>query len=124
MGSYYFPEQRFRFIVGVILGIAFCVEVLRAKVKRIQEMFLKAFGIMLLEREVNGPTAATFFMVAAFLVLIFYSRDIAVLCLLYLVVGDTLAFFAGKKFGRTRFSNGKSLEGTLAFVISSFLVSF
>jgi dolichol kinase len=123
LGAYYLPRPDFHIIVGALLGVAFCVEILRANVKRIQAWFIRIVGIMLLAREIKGPTAATFFLLAAFLVSIFYSKDIAVLCLLFLIVGDTLAFFAGKRFGQKRFPNGKSLEGTLAFVISSLLVS-
>ena len=37
----------------------------------------------------------------------------------YLLIGDPLAAYFGSKYGKYRFSNGKSFIGVLAFVIAS-----
>jgi dolichol kinase len=110
-------------LTGALLGVALLVEVLRSRSETIRSLFHRAFGSMLLDREIKGPTAATYLLLSAFLVSMFYTREVAVLCLLFLTVGDTLAFFVGSRFGRVRYPNGKSLEGSLAFVISCVLVS-
>jgi dolichol kinase len=38
-----------------------------------------------------------------------------------MLIGDAAAALVGRKFGRTKFSNGKSLEGILAFVAFSIM---
>jgi dolichol kinase len=42
----------------------------------------------------------------------------------YLLIGDPVAAFFGSKYGRYRFSNGKSLMGVMAFIIASTLSGF
>ncbi len=123
VGAYYLPTGDFRVAAGGLFAFAVLVEVLRATRRGFRAWFSRTFGSMLIERETRGPTAATFLFAAVFLVSFLYSREVVVLCLLYLIVGDTLAYFVGMRFGRIRYPNGKSLEGTLGFVAFSVLVS-
>jgi len=44
------------------------------------------------------------------------------LAMAVMLLGDTAAALIGRRFGRHRFFNGKSLEGTLAFVLTGFAV--
>ena len=39
-----------------------------------------------------------------------------------MLLGDTAAALIGRRFGRIRFANGKSLEGSLAFAVTGILV--
>jgi glycerol-3-phosphate acyltransferase PlsY len=51
-----------------------------------------------------------------------FHRDIAILTLLYLIIGDGLAAIIGRRYGRRKIFD-KSLEGSLAFAGSCVLVS-
>ena len=46
----------------------------------------------------------------------------AALAMAVMLLGDTAAALIGRRFGRHRFFNGKSLEGTLAFLFTGFAV--
>lgn len=83
------------------------------------------FGNMLRELE-NGSlfklSGSPFVLASAFLSVILFEMHIASLAFSIMIVGDTAAALVGRKFGKIRFSNGKTLEGYLAFVITSLLV--
>ncbi len=73
------------------------------------------------EAESARPIGSTYFLVASFLVFLFFGRDVAVTALFFAAVGDAAAATIGERFGRTRLGN-KSLEGTLAFFVSTLAV--
>ena len=66
--------------------------------------------------------AVTFFL-AALLTLIFFGREIAVIAIITLAIGDSVSTVFGKAYGRHKwfFDKKKSLEGSLAFFIFVFL---
>ncbi|ASJ09836.1 phosphatidate cytidylyltransferase [Thermococcus sp. P6] len=74
------------------------------------------------KHERNRVAAHIYFTFAAFIVVYFFPREIAVGAITVATVGDALAAIIGRSFGRHRFPNGKSLEGSLSYFISGFLV--
>ncbi len=66
----------------------------------------------------GGP----YVLASALLTVILFEPRIAACAFSVMLIADTAAALVGRKFGRTKFSNGKSLEGILAFVIASVLV--
>lgn len=58
-----------------------------------------------------------------FLVVLFFPAEIAILAILFLVIGDPFAAYVGSRYGKHRFYNGKSLEGIVGFLIPAFLFS-
>ncbi|MEI6057278.1 MAG: phosphatidate cytidylyltransferase [Lentisphaerota bacterium] len=67
-------------------------------------------------------SGSPFVLASAFLSIILFDKHIAFLAFSVMIVGDTAAALVGRKFGRIRFSNGKTVEGFLAFIISSALI--
>ena len=59
---------------------------------------------------------------AACLSALCFSSPYSALAMAVMLLGDTAAALIGRRFGRHRFFNGKSLEGTLAFVVTGFAV--
>ena len=53
---------------------------------------------------------------AACMVLICFPPALAAAAMALMLLGDTAAALVGRRWGKTRFANGKSLEGVLAFV--------
>ena len=53
---------------------------------------------------------------AACLSAIYFERPYSALAMAVMLLGDTAAALIGRRFGKHRFFNGKSLEGTLAFI--------
>ena len=49
----------------------------------------------------------------------FFPSQVIFLSMAYLLIGDPVAAYYGSKYGKYRFSNGKSLVGVIAFIIAS-----
>ena len=65
----------------------------------------------------GGP----YVLASALLTVMLFEPQVAACAFSVMLIGDTAAALVGRKFGRTKFSNGKSLEGILAFVAFSIL---
>jgi len=92
-------------------------EVIRLRAPGINRWFFSHFKPLLREREASRLTAASYALVASLAALLAFQRDIAVLALSFLAVGDPLATIVGKEVGRRKLLS-KTLEGDLACFIS------
>jgi dolichol kinase len=68
--------------------------------------------------EHHQVTGATFMLLGATLVFVLFDKQVALLALLFLAVGDPMAALVGGRIHKGRIF-GKSLTGTLAFVVSA-----
>lgn len=90
------------------------LEALRHVNPRVNEWVCKAFRPVMREREKNKVNSAIFFMLAMIFVYLVFPRDVAVLAMLFIAVGDPVAGVIGVYFGKRKLSEHSSLEGTLA----------
>lgn len=74
-----------------------------------------------LEKEPLQFNGATYISFSALLLVLIFPKIIAITCFSLVAVSDTMAALAGKKFGRHRIGE-KSLEGSLAFLVSALLI--
>jgi len=77
------------------------------------------------EKEFPGFGAIMFFtgfFLIALLDFFFLQKHLIVFSLIPLIVGDAFSTIIGNKIGRIKLTKNKSLEGSIAFIISSFLV--
>lgn len=90
-------------------------------------------GVEILERQVymiersherDGVAAHIYFSLASLIVIYFFDRNTAIAAITVATLGDAMAAIIGVRFGRHRFKNGKSLEGSLAYFITAFLVIY
>lgn len=83
------------------------------------------FGGMLRKHELKKKklilTGASWVLISAVLTVLIFPKVIAVIAFMILIVSDISAALVGRKWGRTKLGK-KSLEGTLAFMISGLLV--
>ncbi len=97
----------------------------RFRWKSVNDLFFRVVGVMLKKDEKAKIINATIpFFFANVILIFFFSREIALLSCIFLMVGDPTAAFIGGSLGRVRFKNGKSLEGMAAFFLSGCLGSF
>ncbi|MEO0294992.1 MAG: phosphatidate cytidylyltransferase, partial [candidate division WOR-3 bacterium] len=61
--------------------------------------------------------------ISAFLLALFFPKKVAIISLLFLSISDNLASIVGKLFGKTKLFKNKTLEGFLAFLIVSFIIT-
>jgi dolichol kinase len=81
------------------------------------------FGPIAREHERTHVNSATWFGTGIFLAALLWAPLPGVCGLIAAAVGDPIAGFAGRRWGRTRLYLGRSLEGSLAFAVTTFAVA-
>ncbi|ACS34635.1 diacylglycerol/polyprenol kinase family protein [Thermococcus gammatolerans] len=123
------------FAVFVVLEPFRIIEELRDRIKLKLRLINPdvVTGIEVLERHVMdiereherlGVAAHIYFALASLIVVYFFTENVAIAAVTVATLGDAMAAIIGKNFGRHRFSNGKSLEGSLAYFLSALLVIY
>jgi dolichol kinase len=98
------------------------VDLLRHYYSRMASLFQRyLLGTVLREEERNTLMGSTYFLFSSILAILFFPKPIAIVSLLFLILSDTAAAIVGKWIGRVRIF-GKTLEGSLAFLLSSLLI--
>lgn len=109
--------------LGVVTFTFLTIELLRFRVPGINRLFLWFYKPLLREREISHLTGVSYLFTASLLAFLVFPRDIAVLALSFMAVGDVVAAFVGKRVGKRKIL-GKTLEGDLASFISCLAVGF
>jgi len=109
----------------ICLAVAtFCFllfELIRFGEPRVNRWFLSFFGPQLRENEASQLTGSSYMLIASLAAFAVFQRDIAVLSLSFLAVGDATASIVGTRIGKRRLL-GKTLEGDLACILSCLAV--
>jgi len=122
VGYAYFPRRYLLILLTAGLLVAFAVELLRFSYLPFRMLFERTLGFLLREGEQRQICGATYWLIGAFLVVLFFPRPIAQFSLYMLIVSDSIAAWVGRSVGRVHLINGKTLEGSTAFLISAFLI--
>lgn len=92
------------------------------------DVYTAFFGKMMREKEkVKGKfklSGSPYVLGGAFLSILLFHREIAVIAMTTMLLGDTAAALIGRKYGKHTFKNKKSWEGTISFFITAYLVHF
>ncbi len=124
---YIYVDQKLAlFILLPMALIAVTLDVLSKKQGSLSEkIIIGLFGKMLRKHELNNKevllNGASWVLISAFLTVLVFPKIIAVVAFIILIISDISAALIGRKWGKTKLGT-KSLEGTLAFMISGFLV--
>ncbi len=110
------------FYLGIFLILLLLMESVRLTVPAFERFFFKYFGFLMKESERNRFNGTVPYFLANLIVVMFFTPEIAVLSILFLVIGDPTAAYIGSRFGRYRFYNGKSREGIIGFFVAAFLI--
>lgn len=92
---------------------------------KIQELTNKIFTKLMREEEKNGSfklSGSSYMFFGFFLSALFFSKGLAITSWLVLIISDALAALVGTKIG-TPLSNGKTIAGSVAFMVSAVLIS-
>ena len=109
-------------LVGTVVSIGF--EILRLHEPRVRSFFRQFFGGLTRRHEKRALLGSTYLMIASLVSVELFSVEICTAALGALVLGDTAAALVGKKWGRIHpFGSRKSLEGSVALLVVSFLFS-
>lgn len=72
------------------------------------------------KRNEGSLSGMSYFMLGGLFAVLLFEKDIAVLSLIFLSLGDNLAVIFGKKYGKDKILGSKTLEGSFFFLASSF----
>jgi dolichol kinase len=123
---YWFISREFALLLLIPLFSGFfLIDLLKNFFTPVSIWYHNTFGAMLRTHELKRGTAhlngATYIMLAALLLVLFFPKIIAVAAFSMVAVSDTLAAIIGKSFGKHRFGQ-KSVEGSAAFFFSALVV--
>ncbi|WP_342305274.1 diacylglycerol/polyprenol kinase family protein [Methanolobus sp. ZRKC5] len=115
----FFGKQASQTLLIVYLVFILSVEHLRLD----RSIKLPVLHILLRQKERTGIGSHVYFTIGALIAVSVFSKNVAFAAILMTTFGDMTAALIGKRFGKIRiFSNGKSLEGTIAeFVVNLFI---
>lgn len=123
LAAWFLPGDRLLVWLGTVTLLYLAFEFTRLRVPRLNRWFFRYFGSLLREAEATRVTTSSYVLIAALISYRVFGRDIAVLCVSFLAVGDVAAGVVGCHMGRTRLF-GKSLEGDVACFISCLATGF
>ena len=124
--SYYFFVEDRMMMIWVLLSITICfvtVDYFRFRIGWIQKWFRIFFSSMLRKHESEGKlTGATWAFIGATISVFLFEKDIAVLALLFMSVGDTVAALIGQQYGKIKIGE-KTIEGFAGGLVSCIFIS-
>lgn len=98
------------------------IEIIRLNNESFNQFFIRVVGPLLKESEYHQIHGSISYIFANLLLFMFFTKEIIAISSLILMISDPIAAYVGIYYGKRKFKNGKSLEGLIAFFISSFMV--
>ena len=95
----------------------------RKYIPYLKTIYISLFGIITRPYEYQGLSGASWVFMGAGVTTYLFNEKVAVIALLVMSLSDSAAAIIGIKFGNTRLFN-KSLEGSLAFFITTYMIIF
>lgn len=110
--------QNFIFIGLILTLIELGFELLRFRFGAFNQWFIGRFRALMRDRELKGISGIPYYCFGCLIAFIVFPREVAMLAVLYLAIGDPTASLAGvwlSRGGEARIAIGsKSLQGSLA----------
>ena len=109
-------------VLGPITSFAIIIEYLRINSVSVKKIFDSYLFTMLRNHEKSGKyTGATWVFIASTISIAVFPKEIAIISLIFMAIGDPTAGLIGRKVGRIKFYN-KTLEGSLAGFIVCLII--
>ena len=121
---HYLNARQELFCTALICVVLASIEATRFSHEGVNQWFVDVAGNMAHPHEHTRVTSSTWFWLAMLLVALIENQLVMALSLGILSVGDQAASLVGRRFGRTPLRGGRSLEGSLAFVVLGAAVSY
>ncbi len=112
------------YLILIFLVFLLIIELIRLNNQKFNQFFIKLVGPLLKKNEYNKIHGSISYIFANFILFFFFTKEMIALSSLILMISDPIAAFFGIYYGKHKFKNGKSLEGVIAFFLSSIFISF
>ncbi len=109
-------------MIALALVWVVTLDYLRLRVSLVKGVFVVLFGSLLRRKELTGLTGGSHLLIGSLLAALVYEPGVLLPAVAFLGLGDTMAAVVGLSFGRIRIW-GKTLEGTLACLLSCLAVA-
>jgi dolichol kinase len=111
-------------VLAILALVLLLADYLKLRHHGFKTFFVSAFGELLRRHEKQGGiTGSTIVVASAALTILLYRHEIAIAALLFLSLGDSMAALVGRRYGRIGLVCGRTLEGSLAALVSCLFVS-
>jgi dolichol kinase len=110
-------------LASVFFAAAWGMEVGRRHVPAFNRLLMRLFGPVAHAYEADRVNSGTWYVTALLFLSLTASPMTCSLAVIVLGVGDPAASLVGRRWGRTRLSSGRSVEGSLAFVAAAGLAA-
>ncbi len=107
-------------LIGAVSFIFLYLDFVRLRSKRINQELITKVQPLFKIKEQGRLSSMSFFMVAAFLTVLFFDKMIAIASLMFLIFGDLFAKIFGLAYGKHRLFH-KTIEGSLAYFASALI---
>ena len=105
-------------VAVVATSFAWTLELSRRRSARVNALCMKVLGRVAHPHEAHRINSSTWYLTSLTVLALTSSPLACAMAVLILGVADPAAAVVGRRFGRTKLVNGRSLEGTLAFVVA------
>lgn len=123
IGYYFLPKVIVLPIIALITAGFLMFDIFRLLHINFWTWLQKYMGDIFREHEHFKLAGSSYIMVGATISVVVFNKYIAILVLSFTVLGDIAAALIGKRFGKHKIWNQKTIEGSLAFFIVSFIIS-
>lgn len=112
-------------ILSVSLIFFLVMETARLRFSGLNQKAIRLWGPLMRSHEVHRYSGIPYYVASALISIAVFPQPVAVLCLLYLAIGDPVASLFGILYGdrSIRFASGKSLVGMMAGVTVCTLIT-
>jgi len=110
-------------IIGIVAIVFIVLDITRFLNKQTNELFTVRFKSIFRKNESKKFSSMTIFLVATFISILLFEKNIAITALTFLIFGDIFSKIFGLAFGRHKIFQ-KTLEGTLAFFGCTLICGF
>lgn len=124
LASTYLSAHGLIFVSGSFTLIAWSLELLKRKSDFGVRLFERLFASITHQHEINRINSATWYCSAVFISTLIFAPVAIITSVLCLAIGDPMAGIIGRKIGTIKLIGRRTLEGTLAFVLSASLSSW
>ncbi len=108
--------------IGCALFIPF--DLFRLKYPQLNQFAMTILGPLMRKSEVNHLAGTTYLLMGVGVIILFFSKPIVALSLLFLAFADPLASYVGIRYGKDKLMGNKSVQGFLMAFFICFVLSF
>ena len=124
--SLFFIERETLLIILLPITITFIfLDFTRHYISIVEKIYSSLFDRVTrsVEKEKNNVTGASYYLLGC-LITVYFFQDISIIIssLLIISISDSFAALIGIRYGNTKIYNGKTLEGSFAFLLSTIII--